>query len=471
MIRKRHPLSRKAMEANRRNARKSTGPRTPAGKRRVALNAFKHGRYARASARPMWETMTDLGENPARFRAILQDILRSYPPRNPLQMMVCEDIAKLRRQRERNQQAQEARLQRSLANLEIDRHKRWREMTNRKSYDALQAEVLKTGLRRAPDSPSKFLELQACLERLLGRVEEGDFSQETELKAIYGEQPTFRGAGIVNTFRALAKTPPGARRDRDLYAGLRLMILEEARDVKEEYWYYTQEHVEISRAMRNECLAPAGDREYVVLRRQEAALDRQLERKIRLLLKMHADDTGRGAVLSMPLGEEAFAPMEKVGGGPPTPPAPQRGGRVAGGTPTGWGRSPTLQTSGDRALPALPGSTAEAADISLRHKLTRPADLSVVDEKAKWEEVQRKIREIYGLGQKDPTGAVETIPPRGVGPADPQEPEPGSLDSDDSVRESPPPERETEVDSSSSGDPEKPAPDPQDEGKKKGESP
>lgn len=34
--------------ANRANAAKSTGPRTPAGKRRVVLNALKHGRRSRA---------------------------------------------------------------------------------------------------------------------------------------------------------------------------------------------------------------------------------------------------------------------------------------------------------------------------------------------------------------------------------------------------------------------------------------
>ena len=32
--------------ANRANAQKSTGPRTPQGKARVSFNSFKHGRYA-----------------------------------------------------------------------------------------------------------------------------------------------------------------------------------------------------------------------------------------------------------------------------------------------------------------------------------------------------------------------------------------------------------------------------------------
>jgi hypothetical protein len=35
--------SAKAIAANRRNARRSTGPRTAAGKRKVARNALRHG--------------------------------------------------------------------------------------------------------------------------------------------------------------------------------------------------------------------------------------------------------------------------------------------------------------------------------------------------------------------------------------------------------------------------------------------
>jgi hypothetical protein len=39
------------LAANRANARHSTGPRTPAGGARVALNPLRHGRYARGGAR------------------------------------------------------------------------------------------------------------------------------------------------------------------------------------------------------------------------------------------------------------------------------------------------------------------------------------------------------------------------------------------------------------------------------------
>jgi hypothetical protein len=42
-------VSLKRIRANRRNAQKSTGPRTAAGKRRSSRNSLKHGKYARLS--------------------------------------------------------------------------------------------------------------------------------------------------------------------------------------------------------------------------------------------------------------------------------------------------------------------------------------------------------------------------------------------------------------------------------------
>ncbi len=125
MAKKRPRLTPKEIEARRKNAQKSTGPRTRAGKRRAALNALQYGWYAQASVRTMSKIMAALGKDPAQFVRLLKDVLQSYPPRNALQMMmIAEDIARLRWHEQRNQRAQEAKLLRALQRLELDRHQR-----------------------------------------------------------------------------------------------------------------------------------------------------------------------------------------------------------------------------------------------------------------------------------------------------------------------------------------------------------
>ena len=60
----------KQIAANRANARKSTGPRTPEGKRKVALNPIKHGAYMNlANLRQLGERSGDLQRLHDSFRA------------------------------------------------------------------------------------------------------------------------------------------------------------------------------------------------------------------------------------------------------------------------------------------------------------------------------------------------------------------------------------------------------------------
>jgi hypothetical protein len=378
-IPKSRPRSAAQRAASRVNSHKSTGPRSLAGKRVVSRNALKHGRKAQAATRPMWQAMADLGEDPARFRSLLRDVLNSYAPQSPIELRLCEDITRLMLKLERIQQAQEARVVRAYQKLEISREKRLREMEGSTSYDALQSEVLEAGLRRAPDSPAKFSEAAACLERLRARVESGDFSDEAELNALYGKQPTFRGAGIINAFRDLRENPA----DRDLAASLHLMIIEEMRDIAAEGQLYYREHVEISRAMRLECLAPAADREYLQLHRQEGDIERQLERKIKLLLSMRAS-AGR---LAGDANEEAGGVTEEpLGWLGVTAEAAAKADASAGKAPDFEASSPAADT------PAVRG-------IALKHKIETPRRFGPTD-REKHEEMIRRINEVYGIANE-----------------------------------------------------------------------
>lgn len=71
-------LSPARLAANRRNAQKSTGPKTKAGKRRVALNARRRG-----FAPPEIERqLRARGEDPRDFRRLHRDVAALFPPQD-----------------------------------------------------------------------------------------------------------------------------------------------------------------------------------------------------------------------------------------------------------------------------------------------------------------------------------------------------------------------------------------------------
>ena len=75
----------KQINANRQNAKKSSGPRTPKGKTRTAQNALKHGLLAQDSVIP--------SEEAADFDNHLTAIEDSYLPRNRVEKEIVRQIA------------------------------------------------------------------------------------------------------------------------------------------------------------------------------------------------------------------------------------------------------------------------------------------------------------------------------------------------------------------------------------------
>ena len=75
------------IQANRTNARKSTGPRTPEGKEKASQNALKHGLRARQAVIP--------GEDPAEFEEHREEMLAELAPAGAVQTMLAERIVHL----------------------------------------------------------------------------------------------------------------------------------------------------------------------------------------------------------------------------------------------------------------------------------------------------------------------------------------------------------------------------------------
>src|SRR5579884_1571952 len=80
------PISEKRLAANRENAKKSTGPRTPAGKERSSRNAVKHGFRASSFAVVRLEELDEV----EKFKA---DAVACYKPVNAQELIAVERIA------------------------------------------------------------------------------------------------------------------------------------------------------------------------------------------------------------------------------------------------------------------------------------------------------------------------------------------------------------------------------------------
>ena len=75
----------KQAAANRRNAARSTGPRTKSGKALSSRNALKHGLSA--------EQVVMLDEDPAAFEALRDDLYAHYQPAGPVAENLVEQVA------------------------------------------------------------------------------------------------------------------------------------------------------------------------------------------------------------------------------------------------------------------------------------------------------------------------------------------------------------------------------------------
>ena len=75
----------KQFEANRRNAQKSTGPKTPEGKAACRMNALRHGLRARSVLLP--------GEDPTEFHQLCNDLEAEWRPQSRTEQFYVEQMA------------------------------------------------------------------------------------------------------------------------------------------------------------------------------------------------------------------------------------------------------------------------------------------------------------------------------------------------------------------------------------------
>ncbi len=122
------------INASRANARKSTGPRTAAGKAASRNNAYKHGMRARSAVAP--------GEDQAEFDARVAQFRAEFNPRTPTEESLVKQVADASWRRDRLVGIESSLLgEPEIDTVELERISRWQvRMENSffKAYNELQ---------------------------------------------------------------------------------------------------------------------------------------------------------------------------------------------------------------------------------------------------------------------------------------------------------------------------------------------
>jgi len=125
----------KQIQANRENAKKSTGPRTDEGKHRVSRNGLKHGLLSTVCVIP--------GESPADYDKHLSKFQEQYWPSNPFEHALVRQMADAEWRLQRISRLQAAYLTSAVANRR-DHHNEYRAEKALPDQEQLVGTVMQT---------------------------------------------------------------------------------------------------------------------------------------------------------------------------------------------------------------------------------------------------------------------------------------------------------------------------------------
>jgi DNA-binding transcriptional MerR regulator len=298
-LRKSPQLTPALLAAARQNAQHSTGPRSPAAKQNSKLNGLKHGGYVRDENRCQSRLCgMALGEDPEHLRTLTEELMSAFGPGDALWQKQIEDLAWLYCRRERLERAQEGLKRRALQAIDDWQHRRQQEM-ERVTFDASQHEMLNVTLSESTDRGVTLRKILSYLELVQEEIKQGAFQprQYAVLEPLYQGMKGWRPGlifGLLHRFSdpvhlrdqrkdedhfllreaGDACEPPGEPERQEL---LRLLE-EEVAWVREEFDRAEKANEQRAGIERDACLAPEGETWKMMLR-QEAALDRSIDRK------------------------------------------------------------------------------------------------------------------------------------------------------------------------------------------------
>jgi hypothetical protein len=316
-LRKSPELTPKLLAAARQNAQHSTGPRSPAGKQNSKLNALKHGQRARPENHH--QVMLALGEDPQEFENLKRELVTAYGPGDALWEKQVDDLARLYWRRQRLERAQEGVMRRALLEVEDWQHRRQQEMAGA-TFDASQSEAIDLDMREPADPGVRLRMLLSFLEVIRAQVKQRTFKsrQASEIQTLYHNDVGWHQARLLSLLRRFNDSfgPGAAQRDPELeeilrnefdprelggepqYQELLRLLDAEIAYVHEEFQYAEKMNEEKAAIERDAALAPVGE-VWNTMVRQQAALDRSVDRKVRILLALRKEFR-TGALPSIP---------------------------------------------------------------------------------------------------------------------------------------------------------------------------
>jgi hypothetical protein len=228
-------ISQRKLEANRRNARQSTGPKTAEGKARVRLNAVKHGMTAETPVLPH--------EDAEAYRRRLEAWTSELNPRSDVARYLVERAVKTSWKLDRADRHEVARLSRRIRET-----KQGEAATRAETLDDLLARLVHVEVFPAEDAPGVLGEEKgspsrgpanrdeepATLVQKLEATAEGCRRLQAVWLQLGEELEVVRGWSKISqqvAFRLLGLRPEGVR----LYGDPLLLLIDRAGEMLEQY--------------------------------------------------------------------------------------------------------------------------------------------------------------------------------------------------------------------------------------------
>jgi len=306
------------LDAARRNAQRSTGPRTEAGKQRMKLNALKHG--CEAAPENDAAVMRALGENPERYEAFKRELATAYGPGDALWDLQLADLARLYWRRNRIERMQTGLMRRALQAVE-ERQRERRQQIATATFDASSS--LATDLKLSPpaDPCARLRQLLSRLSAIRAKLGRGvlmpslhSLTQKCypgpkggrparllDLAFTFGDRAFFLAEKDTQKLNKLVQEMGGEANLERLWQEMLRLLEEEMAAVQAAFEEEVKVQEEREAIERDACLAPEG-RIWELLVRQEMALDRTIDRKVRILLAMRKEHAREARELSKLVG-------------------------------------------------------------------------------------------------------------------------------------------------------------------------